>query len=297
MFVLFNPVAGRARRFSVHDLANLFPDATVAETRIAGDAERLAREAASAGHDCVVAVGGDGTISEVASGLVGSHAELGVLPLGTANLFARELGIPLDIAEAARLINEGFSVPVYPGLYSAAGGPERIFVQTLGIGFDGTVVRRLNMDAKKIVGRFAYVIAAIQCLLSHRDRKFSVRIDGGPDEIVSGVLVMNGRFYAGPFVISEKATPKASGFVVALQREGSRFALLKSAFYLATNRFSSLSFVEMRSAERVSVRGNSDVQIDGDLAAPTPADIHASGSCIHVRVPRATASSSVFALQ
>lgn len=290
MFVLFNPVAGRARGYSVCDLARLFPNATVVETRMAGDAERLARQAASTGHDCIVAVGGDGTISEVASGLVGSRAELGVLPLGTANLFARELGIPLDIAEAARLVNEGFSVPVYPGLYSAADVPERIFVQTLGIGFDGSVVRRLNKDAKKIIGRFAYVLAAIQCLLSHRDRKFSVRIDEGPDEIVSGLLVMNGRFYAGPFTISENATPKASGFIVALQREGSRSALLKSAFYLATNRFSSLSFIEMRSANRVSVRGTSDVQIDGDLAQPPPAEIRAAGSCIHVRVPRSTAA-------
>ncbi|MGO4741336.1 diacylglycerol kinase family protein [Bosea sp. 2KB_26] len=288
MFVLFNPVAGRARGFSVCDLARLFPNATVVETRMAGDAERLARQAADNGHDCIVAVGGDGTISEVASGIIGSRAELGVLPLGTANLFARELGIPLDIAEAARIINERFSAPVYPGLYAATGAPERVFVQTLGVGFDGSVVRRLNKDAKKIIGKLAYVIAAIQCLLLHRDQKFSVRIDGGPDEMVSGLLVMNGRFYAGPFIISENATPRTSGFIVALLREGSRFALLKSAFCLVTNRFSSPSFIEMRRANRISIRGNPDVQIDGDLALPPPAEIRAAGSCVHVRVPRST---------
>ncbi|GAU82542.1 diacylglycerol kinase family protein [Bosea sp. BIWAKO-01] len=289
MFVLFNPVAGRARGLSVRELARLFPESTVVETRMAGDAEKLARQAAEDGHDCIVAVGGDGTISEAASGMIGLPAELGVLPLGTANLFAQELGIPLDIAEAARIINEGFSAPVYPGLYSAAGVPERVFVQTLGVGFDGSVVRRLNKDAKKLVGKLAYVIAAIQCLLLHRDPKFTVRIDGGPDEIVSGLLVMKGRLYAGPFIISENATPKASGFIVALLREGSRFALLKSAFCLVTNRFSSLSFVEMKRANHVSVRGTSDVQIDGDLAPPPPAEIHDADSCVHVRVPRSTA--------
>ena len=293
MFVLFNPVAGRARGFSACDLAKLFPNSTVVETRMAGDAERLARQAADDGHDCIVAVGGDGTISEAASGMIGSRAELGVLPLGTANLFAQELGIPLDIVEAARLINEGYSVPVYPGLYSAVGRRERVFVQTLGVGFDGSVVRRLNKDAKKIIGKLAYVIAAIQCLLVHRDQKFSVRIDGGPDELVSGLLVMKGRFYAGPFIISEIATPKASGFIVALQREGSRFAQLKSAFCIATNRFSSLSFIEMRRADHVSIRGTSDVQIDGDLAPPPPANIRAAGSCVHVRVARSTAANSV----
>ena len=94
MLIVFNPVAGSRRRSRLLCAMALLPAARLAETAGPGHAEALARAAAQAGEDCVVAAGGDGTIAEVAAGLMGHATALGILPLGTANVLSLELGLP-----------------------------------------------------------------------------------------------------------------------------------------------------------------------------------------------------------
>ena len=105
----------------------------LAETTHAGHAIELARDAARAGADLVVAAGGDGTIAEVANGLMGGTSRLGVIPLGTANVLAHELRLPFAPAAIAASLAFCRTRPLWPGLARLAEG-ERLFVQMLGVG-------------------------------------------------------------------------------------------------------------------------------------------------------------------
>jgi len=118
MLLIFNPAAGarRRRRFErvVGALAEAGMRFSVADTTAAGDAERLAREAAASGTGIVVAAGGDGTIAEVANGIAGTATALAVIPTGTANVFAHDLGLPFAPAAIAAALGRGRTRAVLP---------------------------------------------------------------------------------------------------------------------------------------------------------------------------------------
>ena len=147
MMIVFNPVAGRRRAQLLWRVLDVLVANGIridlAETAGPGHAETLARSAAQAGKTLVVAAGGDGTIAEVANGLMGSATRLGVIPLGTANVLANELGLPFAPGAVAHALAFGRTRPLWPGLASGPGG-SRLFVQMLGVGFDAHVVQQLS---------------------------------------------------------------------------------------------------------------------------------------------------------
>ena len=151
MIVIFNPAAGRRRASALWRVLDLLSASGVrlelAETQHAGHATALAREAAAGGARLVVAAGGDGTIAEVANGLAGSSAHLGVIPLGTANVLAHELGLPFTAHAVAAALAFGRTSTLWPGIATGP-GMERLFVQMLGVGLDAQVVHSLNLPLK-----------------------------------------------------------------------------------------------------------------------------------------------------
>ncbi|MDO9710205.1 diacylglycerol/lipid kinase family protein [Paracraurococcus lichenis] len=159
MLIVFNPAAGARRRRrlarALRRLAEAGILARVAETLHPGHATDLARIAAGQGEPLVVAAGGDGTIAEVAAGLAGSAARLGILPFGTANVLAWELGLPPRPEAAAEVLAQGRPVVLRPGFARFGDGTERLFVQMLGAGFDAQVVARLDLGLKRRLGRGA----------------------------------------------------------------------------------------------------------------------------------------------
>src|ERR1700760_1151920 len=161
MIVIFNPVAGRRRAHLLWRVLDVLVAngvrLDIAETHRAGHAETLAREAARRGEPMVVAAGGDGTIAEVANGLLGTGARLGIIPLGTANVLAHELGLPFAPSAVAAALAFGRPRPIWPGIAAGANG-SRLFVQMLGAGFDAQVVHRLSSPLKRALGRTAYVL-------------------------------------------------------------------------------------------------------------------------------------------
>ena len=151
MLIVFNPTAGRRRAHLLWRVLDVMAANGVrlelAETRHAGHATELAREAAARGAGLVVAAGGDGTIAEVANGLNGSGCRLGVIPLGTANVLAHELGLPFKPRAVAAALAFGRTREVWPGIATGAAG-SRLFVQMLGAGFDAQVVHRAAAAAE-----------------------------------------------------------------------------------------------------------------------------------------------------
>ena len=199
MLVVFNPTAGRRSRRrltrALDALTALGVRAELAETEWPGHAEAIARAAAERGVPIVVAAGGDGTIAEVAGGIAGAPGTtLGLLPLGTANVLACELGIPAAPEAAGVVLAAGRAASLRPGLARFADGQRRLFVQMLGAGFDAAVVASLDLGLKRRIGRAAYVWQTMRELPRYRFPPLSVAFDGAiGSQRVASVIVSKGR--------------------------------------------------------------------------------------------------------
>jgi len=162
--IVVNPASGQDRPF-LNIFNNAFGPAEIdwelKVTKAAGDARQYAQQAATDGIDLVVAYGGDGTVMEVASGLIGTQTPLAIFPGGTANVMSVELGIPGDLAQAAALISGSDHEirPVDMGQIS-----DQNFILRAGIGFEADLVQGARRDLKDRIGNLAYVISALQAL-------------------------------------------------------------------------------------------------------------------------------------
>lgn len=241
----------------------------VVETRRRGDAERLAREAADSGIGLVLAAGGDGTVNEIVNGLVAADRQptLGVLPLGTANVLARELGLPLDPVAAATALAGGQARPAHLGLVNG-----RRFVMMAGVGFDAQVVAAVRPEAKQRFGRLAY--AATTAGLWVKGRSSRYRLQAGDTAVeVGSVIVANGRHYAGGFIACPAASLSRPELSLCLLRSSTRPQVLATALALGIGQIAWAPGVRHLSAPILHVDGPADepVQADGDIVGTLPA--------------------------
>src|ERR1051326_1101649 len=210
--VIFNPTARgeKARRFRRH-LDAIATECALKMTSAPGDARKLANDAVKEGFDTVVAAGGDGTVHEVLNGIGDApdgfeRARLAVLPLGTVNVFARELGMPLKWKRAWAAILRGREARIdLPRAEFSVNGTtqERYFAQMAGAGLDARAVELVNWELKKKIGFFAYVVAGLQAL---RRPQSGISTAGAPQAPTGEqVLIGNGRFYGGSFAIFAQA--------------------------------------------------------------------------------------------
>lgn len=228
-------------------------------TRGPGDATTLARDAVAAGFTTVVAAGGDGTVNEVVNGVASisdgpSRARLGVLPLGTVNVFAKELGMAADFTSNWRTLTTGKEVEVDLGIADA--GPtepspptvfppsppppeihRRWFIQMAGAGLDSLALSRVSWALKKKIGPLAYVWAGLQTLFGPLPF-IEAAIDG---RRVQGQIAMigNGRFYGGRWVVFPHAETNDALLDLALVQRISPLRFPFQFAALARGRFAS----------------------------------------------------------
>lgn len=216
MKVIVNPAAdrGRARQKASAALSLLAEKGLsfdVKYTGRPGEAIELARAAAEAGYDIVVAVGGDGTSQEVVNGLMqathsGPAGTLGVLPVGSGNDFAYGVGIPLDVKTAVEHLAAGQTRVIDVGFVHVDGTPDRYFGNGVGIGFDAHVALE-STRVKRLRGPALYLWALLKSLLFHY-RIPTLTIDDGQRVHTQSALlisVSNGRRYAGVFLLTPDA--------------------------------------------------------------------------------------------
>jgi diacylglycerol kinase (ATP) len=270
MVIVFNPVAGRRRAHLLWRVLDVLVANGVrlelAETCRPGHAESLTQEAVRRGEKMVVAAGGDGTIAEVANGLMGSGARLGVIPLGTANVLAHELGLPFSPKAVAAALAFGRTTTLWPGVASSAQG-DRLFVQMLGVGFDAHVVKRVSFPMKKLLGKGAYVLRSMAELTRYSYPNIRLRLDAEETDAAS-VIVSKGRLYGGRFRLAPDAVPGEPGFTVVLfDRSGPAAAMMYGAA-LPFNLMGRAPGVRRMRANRIDFIGNEPVpaQTDGDPA-------------------------------
>jgi diacylglycerol kinase (ATP) len=204
--VIFNPTARgeKAKRFRRH-LDVIASECALKQTVSAGGARSLATQAVREGFDTVVAAGGDGTLNEVLNGIGDvsdgfERARLAVLPLGTVNVFARELGLPMNLERDWEIIRAGKEIRIdLPCVECAVNGAvqRRYFAQLAGAGLDARAIDLVNWPLKKKIGPLAYIWAGILAL---RQPASAITVESRADSAVGElVLVGNGRLYGGQF--------------------------------------------------------------------------------------------------
>jgi diacylglycerol kinase (ATP) len=241
------------------------------------------RDAVKAGIPLVIVGGGDGTMSAVVQHFVGKETTMGVLPFGTGNAFARDLSIPFTLPEACKVITEGTTRRIDLGY---AGND--YFVNVVTAGLTARIVVELNSEAKKRLGRLAYVFAMARALA--RMKAFHAKVIT-PDQTLEfetlQVVVGNGRYHAGPFPLAPDASITEGKLSMYALATTNRAAFLKLAWMLRTGRQCELPEVYGLSMEsgRLETTPSRKVVVDGEIVGKTPIEFKVVPGAIAVRVP------------
>ena len=265
--VILNPAAHSERalrkRAQVESLAR---DCVVCATTRTGEAELMARRGVEEGFDKIVAAGGDGTINEVVNGLADTDVTLGVLPIGTMNVFATELGLPVHDLEFCWNIVKGDSTRSV----DLPRANQKFFVQLAGVGLDAQVVQETSSQLKRNFGPLSYLISAAQIAARQPPRLFIQSEDASIDE-GSFVLVGNGRLYGGRFPFFKHAVIDDGLLDVIVFK---RLGYLEIIKYLQDVIFSS----EIRVPE-IEYFQTRRLRVDSDQSVPVEVDGELVGNC------------------
>jgi YegS/Rv2252/BmrU family lipid kinase len=279
ILVILNPAARSERAKSAWRRIEKLPHCTMRVTSAPGDARAVATAAIREGFTTIVAAGGDGTINEVVNGIVGSDVALGILPVGTMNVFATELGLPGDLDEAWAVIRAGRTRRV-----DLLRANHQYFVQLAGVGLDAQVVQATSWNFKRSFGPLSYLSAA-QIAAQTPPRLF-VEADGHVRE-GSFVLIGNGRYYGGPVAFFKDARIDDGKLDVLIFKN---LAYLDIARYLANvfmGKHTTLHDVEYFQTKKAVVRSDEDVpvEVDGEVVARLPVTFRISSRKLRVVVP------------
>ena len=292
--VIFNPAArGEKARHFRHHLDDLGAPTTLKLTAAAGDARRLAEEAVCEGFEVIVAAGGDGTLNEVLNGIGDApdgleRARLGLLPLGTVNVFARELGIPTRLGPAWEAIRRGKETLIdLPRVEYDANGTRqhRYFAQLAGAGLDARAIELVNWPLKKRIGPLAYVVAGLKALLGTQSK---ITATGGSRSATGElVLIGNGRLYGGDYHIFPKGDLRDGRLDVCVFPRVNWFTLARCGPGLLLGGRLPASGVERFEAESFTLASPSrtPLEADGELIGHLPATFSVQRSRLRVIVP------------
>ncbi len=248
-----------------------------------GDATELARRAAQDRADAVIACGGDGTLNEIANGLVNSHTALAVVRGGTANVWAKEVRIPSDPATAVRLLNDGDTRTIDLG---RAG--ERYFLLMAGIGFDAAIVRGVSATLKRRLGAASYLLHGMSRALTHRATAVDLVVNGERRaDRLYWLLLGNTRSYAGVLNITHQAEADDGRLDLCLLREGGPLRLGWLSPWVLLGRHHQRAGVTYEKVDSLEVRTPGlPVQVDGEYLCETPLRFETAPAALRVIVPR-----------
>jgi diacylglycerol kinase (ATP) len=278
LLVIWNPIAGgrkrrRLGRWLSH-LRRLGAEVTLSETGAPRHAEALARAADPRRFDAVAVAGGDGTINEAVNGLADSSLPLAVLPLGTANVLANEIGLPRRPADLAELAAFGPARPIWPGEAQSPAGDARRFLIMAGIGFDADVVEHLDVALKRRAGKLAYVASILGRLRDYRPRFYRAEIDGVAVEGAS-LVAAKAHFYGGRFVLAPAARLDQPSLQLVVFGHAGRCAALGYLAAMGAGRLSHCRSLRILPAKSLLLTepAGAPVQLDGDIQLRLPARI------------------------
>lgn len=303
VLLVINPVAGLRRRGLVDGVvAQLRRHGTtvdVVETAAPGDARRLAETCDGRRYGILAIAGGDGTVNEAVNGLAARSDDvpaplLAIVPLGTANVLAHELGLGFSAADVAQTMLAGRSLQLHPGeVRSDPEGARRRFTLMAGAGFDAWVVAGVSPGLKRRWGKLAYVWRSLVETWRYRPARYAVDVDGAR-YVAASVVVTHARHYAGPWIIAPAAGLDRDHLEVCLFERWGRLSVLRFGLALLAGRLPRTSgfrivpgrsiHISLLDAEQEQPR-RCPVQLDGDAALSLPLTVGLSPATVRLLRP------------
>ncbi|NIZ01511.1 diacylglycerol/lipid kinase family protein [Thalassospira lucentensis] len=285
--IIFNPRAGgNKQRFLSEILQHAGVKVELLQTTHPGHARELARKVRA--HKRLFVAGGDGSLNEALNGLLDAQIDghdvppIGIIPLGTANVLAVEVGLSLRAKVIADYINNPGMVWVRPGVVNG-----RAFFLMVGMGADADTVDNVSLRLKRLIGKGAYVLEGLRSIFFPRHRDFEVCI-GRENYRASGVIVTHAKHYGGAFVISDDASLTSNQLDVLMMPGNGIWALARYGLALTLHRLHKQSDVSLVRTERLTIKshcGPAPIQIDGENAGKLPCEISLSPYPVRLMVP------------
>ncbi|HEX2958065.1 MAG TPA: YegS/Rv2252/BmrU family lipid kinase, partial [Chitinispirillaceae bacterium] len=240
-------------------------------TKSSEDATGIARSCIQMRRDMVIVAGGDGTINAVINGLAGSDIALGIIPLGTVNLLATELGIPADIRSACQSLTEG-----KPRFIDLGRINNRYFASLAGVGFDAFVLKETRPALKHLIGGLAYVFYAVTSVMKYPFKSIHIHIDEEPVQRKGYLLLIgNGKYFGANMPVAPLASMNDHKLDCVLYRKKGIIGTAQYFWKIKTGNISQSPYTEYLKVKRVDIaaHGKHPVHGDGELFGTTPVTV------------------------
>lgn len=283
--IIYNPTAGKQKLHQLQACIQFLQDQSIDtllyETRYAGDATQYLQRHPLEGIEAVIAAGGDGTLNEVINGLENKTVNIGLIPVGTTNVLARELDLGKTPKLWAQSLINNHLRPVY---LTRVNG--RRFVQMAGIGYDAWVVDNVDLALKKRLGKAAYVLSMLKQVGNYGKSSYQLSINNRQVTAYS-VIITSGRLYGGEFNISSKANVSNPEFQVLAFTGKSKLSMLWYLLGVAFGFVENIKGVYNCSSKTLYVDGpHENLQADGDIQGQLPAQFEREAMPVQILVPR-----------
>lgn len=276
-FALFQ----RKERVLRHILEESGHPVEIVYTEAPGHGTHLAKQAAREGFDAVVAAGGDGTLNEVINGAFATPLKVGILPCGISNVFAREVGVPLDLEEAAQVLRAGRVRALDLG---QAG--DRLFHMCLGAGLDAWAVQHVRPGEKRRMGKYAYIWSGLRHLSEYPFPPIQVWADGQMIAEGSQVMIANTSRYGGEYRLAPRARPDDGWLDLVVFHHRDLPSVFRYAYGVIGglhHRYGDVSFHRVR---RVSLIGEGvPYHVDSEFAGNLPVEVQVHPGALKLLVP------------
>jgi diacylglycerol kinase (ATP) len=267
-------------------------DAELQFTASPGDGKRLAAEAAASGCDLIIACGGDGTINEVINGIAPGNTPLAILPGGTANIAAKELGLPGNIVRAARQLStcRPFRVPLGRATWEKSGiTQQRYFLAVAGIGFDAHIISQLNVGMKLRMGVLAYVWEAVRQIFHYGFPQFQFTADNNTASATFAVVQRSSR-YAGWLRLARPHSVRDLGYSCCLFDGHGAGRYFRYALGILTQAHAGMRGVRFLSGSEIRCTSNRPettigFEVDGELAGRIPVTFEVVPDALTILAP------------
>jgi YegS/Rv2252/BmrU family lipid kinase len=287
--IIANPAAGGGRAYkSIQRYVRQWPhpgwEVEILTTRDRNDAGLIARQLLQRAPDLVAVCGGDGTINEVATSVPHPPFPVAILPAGTANVLARELGLPLNATRALKIALKGATRQIDLGVLGPADARRFLFVA--GIGFDAYVVSKVRPRLKSKLGMVAYALAILECLRNYSFPEFQVDI-GGRTFVATSCLVCNAKRYGGGLLFCPGADMNDGLLDILILQKQSRLELARFLLLAFCQIAETRDWIHRLRSSSFRITGPAGVlvQADGELAGNLPLEIGLMNSSFTLIVP------------
>lgn len=291
VFVVLNPVAGHADVHAVRAALAQHLGASgipyeVYETRGGERLAEIVEPAIGKGFDMFVAAGGDGTVSGLVNGLVHTEMPLGILPVGTVNALARELGIPLDLDRAVQLLSGEHAL----ACMDVGQVNDRYFALNASVGVSVSTMQATRAQDKRRLGAWAYLVSGIKALVGAQPHRFEIEVDGRVKHYrASEVVVANGGAVGDPALRwGPDVHPDDGELDLCVVRARSLLDYLGLAWNMlwgSQRRDRRLHCVRVRQSARIDAKTTMLVQADGEIVSETPMRVSVLPRAVQVIVP------------